>query len=428
MPLAVFETIEWRIQPSKKVFLEKRYQKVKWRSILDLSNKFEFLSRLVEINSDSVLKTGYVECAELIKNEAEAIGLKTEVYDSAELAADKKPRPSVVARLDVGAKDTILLATHYDIVPAGGGWHYPPFKLTIEGDKAYGRGAADDKSSIVSALSAMRELKSTMPKANVVLLATPDEEVGGELGLGYLVNHVKIRGDAAIVLDASPTLISIGASGILWGRITVKGRQGHAGYPHLAENAIEKAIPLLEKLSKYAKIRERIRSKIPAPPGSLHRQVWGRFSLTMLSAGTKENVIPGECEVRFDIRVCPDEDYEEAKRVFTSYFERARSALKIDATLEYTLQNYSNYYTDPEQSIVKHFLKAAREAFGQDIPLAGTLGGNDGHYFAKVGIPVICFGAIRDECNFHGADEFVYLKDIELLKRALVNLVRDWRS
>jgi len=391
-----------------------------------LSPELDFLSRLVEINSDANLKSGYVECADLIRKEADNIGLKTEVHDSGDLSSDKKPRPNVVARLDSGAKQTILLSAHYDVVPAGAGWQHEPFKLTVEGGKAYGRGAADDKASLAAAIGALRELKETKQRANVVLLASPDEEVGGELGLGYLVNHIKVRGDAAVIVDAAPTIISIGASGILWGKISVKGKQGHAGYPHTAENALERAIPLIASISKYANVRERVRSKIDSPPGSPRKRIWGRFSVTMLHAGTKENIIPGDCEARFDLRVCPDEDYERAQKQFTRYFERMRSLYKVNATLEYTLQNSSNYLTDPKHPLVTRFSKAAEKAFGRRLPVAGELGANDGHFFAKVGIPVVCFGPIRDECNFHGVDEFVYLKDIELVKRTLVNLIRDW--
>lgn len=46
---------------------------------------------------------------------------------------------------------------------------------------------------------------------------------------------------------------------------------------------------------------------------------------------------------------------------------------------------------------------------------------------AKVGIPVVCFGPIRDECNFHAADEFVYLEIIDRVKRTMVNLIRNWK-
>lgn len=395
---------------------------------VELSREVDFLARLVEIDTDSNLKAGYSACADVIKREAESIGLKTDIYDSAEIAPDKKPRPNVVARLDAGAKETILLATHYDVVPAGTGWRHDPFKLVVESDRAFGRGAADDKGAVVCAMGALQELKTMAPKANVVLLASPDEEVGGELGLGYAVNHAKIRGDAAIVLDGSPAVVSVGASGVLWGKVTVKGKQGHAGYPERAKNAIDQAIPFLEKLCKYSKIRERIRSNIQAPPGSHHKQIWGRFSVTMLNAGEKENIIPGECEARFDMRVCPDENYEKAKKDFVRYFKRLRSSQKVKATLEFTQQNISNYFTDPDHPLVTRFCRAVQEASGRRIPVAGELGGNDGHFFAKVGIPVISFGPIRDDCRFHGVDEFVYLRDIELVKRTIVSLACNWND
>jgi len=392
------------------------------------NNDVDLLSRLVEINSDSNLKAGYAECASLVKREAESIGLETEVHDSAGISADRKPRPNLVVRLDAGAPETIVFATHYDVVGAGSGWKHDPFRLTVEGDRAFGRGAADDKGSIVCVISAMRELRSMAPRANVVLLVSPDEEVGGELGVGYLVNKMKIRGDAAIVVDASPEYITIGASGVLWGKVTVKGKQGHAGYPHLAENAIEKAIPFLGQLSKYAKTRERIRSKIPAPPGALHKRIWGRFTLTMLTAGEKENIIPGECQARFDLRVCPDENYETAKKGLTNYFSRVCSESKVNAKLEYTKQDATNYFTQPKHPLVSQLSRAAEKAYGRSIPLGGELGGNDGHYFAKAKIPVVCFGPTRDECNFHGAEEFIYLSDIELVKKAFIRLICDWNA
>jgi succinyl-diaminopimelate desuccinylase len=393
---------------------------------LELSREIDFLSRLVEIDTDSITKTGYLHCADVIKKEAESAGLKTDICDCVKLVPDKKPRPNVIVRLEVGAKETVLLAAHYDVVPAGTGWRHDPFKLVVEGDRAFGRGAADDKSAIVCAMGALRELKQKTPKVNVVLLASPDEEVGGELGLGYAVGQANLRGDAAIVLDASPSFVSIGASGILWGKVVVKGKQGHAGYPQLAQNAIDMAIPFLERLSKYSKIRERIRSRIQAPPGSLHKQIWGRFSITMLSAGQKENIIPGECEARFDMRVCPDENYDRAKRDLERYFEKLRSSQKVNATLEFTQRTPSNYFTDPKHPIVSRFSRAANDAFERRIPVAGELGGNDGHFLSKVGIPVVSFGPIREDCRFHGVDEFVYLKDIELVKKTLVNLVSNW--
>jgi len=388
--------------------------------------ELELLSKLVEIDTNAQTKTGYAACSEVIRTEAEKLGLKVRVYDSAELASDKISRPNLVIDLDVGASERVILSTHYDVVPAGQGWIHEPFKLTIEGNRAYGRGASDNKAGIAMALGALRELKEKEnSRVNISLLVSPDEEVGGELGVGYLVEKVKIRADGAIILDSGPDMVSIGASGAVWGKVIVRGLQGHAGYPHLAKNAIELALPLLNDLAKYAKIRQKVRSKLPAPPTAPKKRVWGRFSITMLCAGEKENVIPGECEARFDLRICPDEDNEKARRALSNYFEKICKKHKCDAKLEFASRRVSNYYTDPKHPLVKALSFAARQVVGK-VPIACELGGNDGHYFAKVGIPVVSYGPIRNDCNVHGKDEFVYINDLDLVKKVLVQLCTNW--
>jgi len=384
-------------------------------------SEIEFLSRLVSIDTNAQTKVGYTSCAMLIEKEAKKLGFKTRVYDAVKETPDKKPRPSVVVDLDVGAKETILLVTHYDVVPPGTGWRYDPFKLTVKGGKAFGRGASDDKGSILAALGALHHL-GTQSMINLSLVASPDEEIGGEFGIGYLLDHKHIDGDGAVILDASPDMVSVGASGVIWGRIVVKGKQGHAGYPHEAHNAIEASLPFLNDLREYSKIREKVRSRILAPPGSPHKYIWGRFSLTVLKAGEKENIIPGLCEARFDLRVCPDEDYRTTRKNLEEYFERLVALHKIDATLELPKHRFSNYYTDAKHPLVKNFQKAASIAAKKRLKVCGELGGNDGHFFAKKGIPVVSFGTSRIECNFHGADEFVYLRDIKLVEKTLVNL------
>jgi len=383
-------------------------------------SEIEFLSKLVRIDTNAQTKVGYTSCAMLIEREAKKLGFKTRVYDAVKETTDKKPRPSVVVDLDAGAKDTILLVTHYDIVPPGAGWKHDPFKLAVERGKAFGRGASDDKGSIVAALSALYRL-GARSRINLALVASPDEEVGGEFGIGYLLNHNYINGDGAVILDASPEMVSVGASGVVWGRIVVKGKQGHAGYPHKACNAIEAALPFLNDLREYSKIREKVRSRILAPPGSPHKYIWGRFSITILKAGEKENIIPGLCEARFDLRVCPDEDYSAARQNLKEYFDRLLARHKIDATLELQKHRFSNYHTDAKHPLVRNFQKAASIVAKKRLKICGELGGNDGHFFAKKGIPVISFGTNRIECNFHGADEFVYLNDIKLVEKTVVN-------
>ncbi|RDE11533.1 MAG: hypothetical protein C4K49_11730 [Candidatus Thorarchaeota archaeon] len=386
-----------------------------------------FLREIVELDTETEPKKNYVECARIIKRYCEEAGLKVDVFDSKH---DGISQPNVVATLDAGAKQTILLCTHYDIVPAGdaASWTRPPFRLTVQGDKAYGRGVTDNKGNIVASVSAARELiKKRSSKVNWKILISPNEEIGGEWGIDYLVNGPpKIRGDFALVVDSGPAYVSIGASGIVSGTITVHGTQGHAGYPFAFNNAIHLSLPLLNVMLDYVDVRRKVESKLPAPPGSPYKNLWGRFSITVYHAGTKTNVIPGKAEISFDCRLIPEENPDDVARNLEEFFEKAKEETSVEATLEIKTKA-SGWGSDPNNRLMKAWHAAVKEVVGPSIPLAADLGGNDGHYFVKVGIPTACFGTIADDTNFHGIDEFMRIGDYEKVKKSLICFAERWK-
>lgn len=387
----------------------------------DLEYEINILSRLVSVNTDAESKLGYSECARIIAEEAEKLGLSVSIYDSINLADDNKPRPNVVAKLDVGSDCTVSLVTHYDVVPTGVGWSGDPFKLKVVDGRAYGRGAADDKGAIAAALGALR-LAGEKTKANVILIASPDEEVGGKLGVGYLLNHVRIRCDEAVILDSSPEFVSIGASGVVNGWFRVKGVQGHAGYPHKAVNPIYGIARLIEGLEGFSNLRAMKLSKIDSPPNSPVRKVWGRFSITIVKSGVKSNVIPGEAEACFDMRTLPDEDPMDAVEEFKAYFTSLARSLGLNAEI-YKINVSPGYYTRPDHEFVLRFRRSVSKIYGREVPIAAELGGNDGRFFAENGIPVVSFGCISPDTNFHGVDEFVHLKHLALVRDVLIEYI-----
>jgi len=382
--------------------------------------ELDLLSRLVSINTDVSKKTGYSECASLISKEMKAIGLKVDIYDPVAKTGDGQPRPNVVGPLDVGAKKTIGLITHYDVVPPGEGWKHNPYKLTVEGDRAYGRGAADDKSAIAASLGALRLLGKNA-KYNVILATSPDEETGGVWGIGYLMREIKLKLDCGVIVDSMPNMVTIGACGRITGEIRVFGKQGHAGYNYLA-NPIPKLARLLVELEGFVKQREQKLSAIDAPPMSPKKKLWGRISFTIIGGGEKENVVPAEAWTRFDLRLLPDEEALEAKSELLAYFEQAREKLGINAELTYDYEDLG-FITATSTPFVKAFSEATSSVFGSPLPLAASLGGDDGKFLSERGIPVVSYGAIADDTQFHGTDEFVYLKDIARLRDVLVKLI-----
>ncbi len=391
----------------------------------ELAYELNLLRKLVEINttvtSDS--RMGYAECSEMIRLTAQQLGLGTEVLDGRNVTIDGESRPNVIVSLDGTSDVDLLFVTHLDVVPADESkWKTPPFRLRVTSDRAYGRGAADDKSNIVAAMSAMGELAKGEPEVNIKLLVTVDEEIGGRAGIGYLFNDIGIRGNAGVVIDSSPNYISIGASGALWGRFIVKGQGGHSGYPELSDNAIYRATGFVEKLKRYHSQVSKIRSKLRAPPEAPYSKVHGRFTITMIHGGEKENVIPGECEVRFDRRLIPEEDAKQAEAdLHTHITELAgKDGTTID---EFKILNkVDGYFTDAKHPFVKHFSSIAKQVWGEPLPIAADLGGNDGAQLAQAGIPVVCFGTIRHDTNYHAHNEFVYLKDIQVVRDVLITM------
>ncbi len=366
----------------------------------DLEYELKLLRKLVDINTTVTNETrnGYAECSEMIRLEAQQLGLGTEVLDGRNVTIDGESRPNVVVSLEGNSDVDVLFITHLDVVPADPSkWKTPPFQLRVSGNRAYGRGAADNKSNIVAAMSAMGELAKGEPEINIKLLVTVDEEIGGRAGIGYLFEDIGIRGNAGVVVDSAPNYISIGASGALWGRFVVKGIGGHSGYPEQADNA-------------------------PYP------KVHGRFTVTMIHAGEKENVIPGECEVRFDRRLTPEEDSQKAKIDLETYLTKL--AQDRDTLIEEfeILNSVDGYFTNAKHPFVRHFSSIAKKVVGDGLPMAADLGGNDGANLAKAKIPVVCFGTIRHDTNYHAHNEFVYLKDIQIVRDVLIELGKSTAS
>jgi succinyl-diaminopimelate desuccinylase len=386
-----------------------------------LEYELKLLSRLVEVNTDSVSKEGYNECASLIVEEAKRNLLDVEIIDGERGAKDGLSRPNVIVTLDAGSDVTLLIESHFDVVPPGPGWSHPPFKLTIENGKAYGRGTADNKSAIAAAMGALRRLRKEKLDINLRLIAGVDEEVGGRYGVDYVLSDHGLKGDAALVLDAGPERLYLGASGIIWGKITVKGKQGHAGYPFRARNAIEEAMKLLDALEPYRGLVEKKESALHAPPEAPRKFVWGRFTVTMIRAGEKENVIPGKCEIRFDRRLLPEESTEQAEKELKDFFQKAVERTGCKASLEITTK-LPGYHTPKELVFVRTVSEIIKKTTGRRLPFAAELGGNDGSFFAKNGIPVVCYGTIRADTRYHAVDEFVYLEDLRNTRDLIVNL------
>jgi len=376
-----------------------------------LEYECDLLCRLVAVDTDSTQRKNYDKIADMLIGEAERIGLK------AEKIVDEKGIPHVMITFHkVPEAKKVVFLTHYDVVPAGEGWEFDPFKPFIKDGKLFGRGAADDKSNIVAALAAFKEvLEEKLPvKVNPVLIVAGGEETGE--GESFFR---KIDGDICVVLDSECEGLSIGASGVARLNVKVLGKQAHSAYPFRGENAIYQASKIIAFIEKIAKETEKkVISRFYAPTHYEH--VPRRISVTMIEGGIAANIIPAECSLLVDIRTIPEENAEKAAKELKETIENY--AKKNGIKIEVEAKGFMDGWYTMDEKIIRKFKEVLEKTLGREVRVVVELGGTDGVFMIDR-MPVIQFGTMREENNIHGKNEFVYLEDIEKVRKFVKNVI-----
>jgi acetylornithine deacetylase/succinyl-diaminopimelate desuccinylase-like protein len=180
-------------------------------------------------------KPNYLSTSRRIADVAKEIGVRVRTYDPTTDAQDPTPfrgipRPNLILDLDRSAPRTVLILTHYDVVPVPveqlDRWKSPPHTLTPRADgRLYGRGSNDDLGSgVVATLTALRRVIGRPSLAwNVRVIVACDEETGGQGGIEALKEHDLelspddpgrfLAADAALIPDGSPE-VTAGSSGL----------------------------------------------------------------------------------------------------------------------------------------------------------------------------------------------------------------------
>ena len=242
-------------------------------------------------------------------------------------------RVIVVARLKgTGPAKPLLLLHHMDVVPTDPArWTHDPFGAEIADGKIWGRGAIDMKGLGVVQLMAFVTLKRQhVPLArDVILMAVPDEEVGGALGAEWMRKNHYADLDPEYVIDeggfGSRDLfapgklvfgISVAEKKILWLKLRAEGVAGHGSQPH-DKNPNDRLVKALARLvseplptSPFA-VLETMKSRVGTLAANKFNNAiqHSTISLTSLRSGVgdppKFNVIPSVAEATIDCRVLP---------------------------------------------------------------------------------------------------------------------------
>ncbi len=373
--------------------------------------------------------------------------------------------------------DPIVLMGHMDVVPVIPGteddWEHPPFGGVIADGYVWGRGAMDDKGSVLAILEAVEKLlaEGYQPVKTVYLAFGHDEEVGGASGARQIADLLESRGvnEYALVLDEGgaivdglvpgvaghAAIIGIAEKGGVSLELVVEGDGGHSSMPpeHTNIGILSKAITRLEENQFPARVDgaaftmfEYIGPEMSFGMKLLFANMWlfkplvtkGLISdpqsaamvrtttaATIINGGVKSNVLPIEARAVVNFRIIPGETVEAVK-------ERVRQVVADDRVQISGAGRDPSPVSDPEAPAFQMLATTLRQLVpGDDLLVAPYLvmGGTDARYYAARSDKVYrFFPAIigdGDMARVHGTGERLAIESFALGVRYFYQLIKN---
>jgi acetylornithine deacetylase/succinyl-diaminopimelate desuccinylase-like protein len=327
---------------------------------------------------------------------------------------------------------TIALNAHGDVVPPGEGWRHDPYGGEIENGQMFGRATAVSKCDFSTFTFAVRALESLgLPlKGAVELHFTYDEEFGGELGPGWLLDKGLTKPDLMIAAGFSYQVV-VAHNGCLQLEVTVHGEMSHAAIPDSGVDALQGANHILNALYALNADYLRVTSQVE---GITHPYL----NVGMIQGGTNTNVIPGKVVLKVDRRMIPEEDPAEVEASLrrtiaqaAASFHPPRGGKHISVDVKRLLLSRAMVPLAGNQPLVKALQQHGGEVFGEPIPAIGTPLYTDVRLYVERGIPGVIYGAgPRTVLESHAkrADERIDLADLkratQVVARTLLDLLK----
>lgn len=373
-------------------------------------------------------------------------------------------RTNVVARIEGTdpSADALLVHGHLDVVPAEpADWTVHPFSGEVSDGVVWGRGAVDMKNMDAMVLSVVRAWArdGIRPRRDIVLAYTADEEASAEDGSGFLADrHPElfegctegISESGAFTFHAGHGMalypIAAGERGTGWLKLTAHGRAGHGSKVNHA-NAVSRLAAAVARIGSHpwpVRLTPTVRAAL-AELAALHgidtdayaedfdtEGLLGKLgpaaalveptirnsaNPTVLEAGYKVNVIPGQATAYVDGRMVPGGEEE-----FRTTLDQLTGP-----DVEWEFHHREVALQAPVDSPTFAKLRAAVERFdpaGHVVPYCMS-GGTDAKQFSRLGITGYGFSPLKlppgfdYQALFHGVDERVPVSALHFGVRVL---------
>jgi len=330
----------------------------------------------------------------------------------------------IVRRPYAAGGPVLALNAHGDVVPPGDGWSKPPYGGVVEDGYIYGRAAAVSKSDFATYVFAVRALEALgVPlKGGLELHFTYDEEFGGLLGPGWLLEQKLTRPDYVIAAGFSYNIVTA-HNACLQLEITVHGKSGHGAMPETGHDALQAASKILNAIYGQLPELKKIKSGVA-----------GIDSPTMLvgriDGGTNTNVVPGKVVMKMDRRMIPEEDpaqVEAQVRALIGNAVKGEPGIRIE--IRRLLLSHALRPLPGSDKLVSSIRKNAQEILGEEISAGGTPLYADARLYGEHGIPAVLYGAwprTVPESNAKKADEKLLLEDLRKATKIIALTLADF--
>ncbi len=410
------------------------------------SRYIDWAARLISQPSVSAHRSGLRECAEVVADMLEKIGISTSLFEV------KDSGPVVFGHLNSEAHATLMFYNHYDVQPAEPleKWTIPPFTPTVKNERLYGRGAADNKGNIAARLAAIDALLSTYGElpVNVKMLIEGGEEVGSP-GLKEFVEREKERlfADGCIWEygyrnKKGAPVISLGVKGMLYVEVEAAGleKEIHSSWGVIVENPAWRLVHALATLRSpegkvlldnfYDEVSyggeellEGLSIEDFGPPEKLTPSAGENPLKTLLLQPTVningiysgytgpggKTIIPSMAMAKLDFRLVPRQDPE---KIYKKLVEHLREKGFDDLTVK-MVQSYPAARTSPDSFLARLVADTAEEVYGVK-PVVIPSGAASGPMYVItdiLGIPCVSTGVGYYGSSVHGPDENIRIED-----------------
>lgn len=369
---------------------------------------------------------------DLLQSRLDDLGFSTERWD---VFPD---RPNVVGDWEGDEDNSLILCGHVDVVPVGdaSAWKRDPFSGDVDDGRIWGRGAVDMKGGVACCIAAARALKKAgiSLQGRLSIHTVVDEEAGG-FGAMDLTKRGKLAKSAII---AEPTWGDIvpAEGGLTWARVTIFGKQAHAGWrfnsiwpQHDTPDRLEPGINAAELAAKFiyalrdfesARCRNHSHPLVPAGLATINPGVV-RAGAGLGEDGepallTNPAIIPDIATIMLDFKFMPDEDFEEVKAEFEAFLHSFAGTdpwmRDNPPKVEWDMfgLNFPPMNTPVDHPLTRSLVNRATQVQSNAPVIKGFEAVTDAAHYAGAGVMPVIYGPSGD--GFHGNDECVEIDSL----------------